>query len=70
MTMQQKVMIGDDRYDGYKKQKNLKSKLDFCIAEKMLFAFSSFDNDQQQIWQEQLMTYSLFRYFMQGFEKR
>ena len=37
-------------------------------AEKILFAFSSFDDDKEQIWQEQLLTYSLFRYFMQGFE--
>lgn len=38
-------------------------------ADKLLLAFNCFENEEEQIWQEQLLTYVLFRYFMQGLEK-
>lgn len=43
----------------------------FSISdEKWLIAFGALDSSDAQIWLEQLLVYSIYRYFMQGFERK
>ena len=39
-------------------------------ADKLLMAYEALGNEEAQVWMEQLVVYSLHRYFMQGFSKK